>query len=116
MSSHIEDTKCYVGDRLPGGKAVVAVHVLTPSGVDTYPLLHVVRHSPDGFNWGYRGSGPADLARSILTDCLGQDPVPQLYHAFKDHFIAPLDQDGPWHIDEASIYDWLRSTTDAQQP
>ena len=27
---------------------------------------YVVSHSPDGFNWGYDGSGPAQLALSIL--------------------------------------------------
>ncbi len=37
------------------------------------PLRHVVRHSPAGLNWGYAGSGPADLARSLLLDVLGED-------------------------------------------
>lgn len=36
-------------------------------------LEHHVRHSPDGFAWGYGGSGPADLARSILIDALGDE-------------------------------------------
>jgi len=31
-------------------------------------LKHIVRHSPDGFQWGYGGSGPSDLALSIMTD------------------------------------------------
>lgn len=35
------------------------------------PLRHVVKHSPAGFEWGYEGSGPADLARSLLIDVLG---------------------------------------------
>lgn len=41
----------------------------------------VVSHSPDGFEWGYSGSGPADLSLNILnmfvppaTD--GREPVP----------------------------------------
>lgn len=34
-------------------------------------LRHVVRHSPTGMTWGYGGSGPADLARSLLIDALG---------------------------------------------
>jgi hypothetical protein len=34
-------------------------------------LAHVVKHSPTGFSWGYAGSGPADLARSILLDVIG---------------------------------------------
>jgi len=36
-------------------------------------LAHVVRHSPSGFAWGYSGSGPADLARSLLIDALGDN-------------------------------------------
>lgn len=31
----------------------------------------MVRHSPTGFSWGYGGSGPADLARSLLIAALG---------------------------------------------
>ena len=34
-------------------------------------LRHVMRHSPTGMSWGYGGSGPADLARSLLVDALG---------------------------------------------
>lgn len=34
-------------------------------------LHHDVRHSPTGFSWGYAGSGPADLARSLLIAALG---------------------------------------------
>jgi uncharacterized protein DUF6166 len=34
-------------------------------------LTHHAKHSPDGFSWGYAGSGPADLARSLLIDALG---------------------------------------------
>lgn len=36
-------------------------------------LRHLVRHSPAGLNWGYGGSGPADLARSLLVDACGDD-------------------------------------------
>jgi hypothetical protein len=35
------------------------------------PLRHVVKHSPAGFEWGYEGSGCADLARCLLIDVLG---------------------------------------------
>lgn len=38
------------------------------------PLRHVVRHSPDGFAWGYAGSGPSELARCLLIDVLGPCP------------------------------------------
>lgn len=36
-----------------------------------YMLRHVVAHSPTGFEMGYGGSGPADLALSILADYFG---------------------------------------------
>ena len=34
-------------------------------------LAHIVKHSPDGMQWGYLGSGSADTARSILIAALG---------------------------------------------
>jgi hypothetical protein len=43
----------------------------TPEGESLGQLRHVVRHSPTGLSWGYGGSGPADLARSLLLDALG---------------------------------------------
>lgn len=30
--------------------------------------LEYVSHSPDGFNWGYGGSGPAQLAAAVLIE------------------------------------------------
>ena len=56
-------------------------------------LKHIVRHSPDGFQIGYGGSGCSDLALSILTDfCERKDIdnsiVEELYQKFKFNFIA----------------------------
>lgn len=59
-------SKLYVGTRGRNGGAA-AVVVIERNG-PRYPLRHVVRHSPDGFQWGYGGSGPAELARCILLD------------------------------------------------
>lgn len=41
--------------------------------LDPAPSLKHVRHSPDGFEWGYGGSGPAQLAFAILLHLTG-DP------------------------------------------
>lgn len=38
-------------------------------------LRHHAKHSPSGFSWGYAGSGPADLARCLLIDHLGDAAV-----------------------------------------
>ncbi|HTW51640.1 MAG TPA: DUF6166 domain-containing protein, partial [Stellaceae bacterium] len=37
------------------------------------PRLDLCNHSPTGFEWGYPGSGPAQLALAILADFLGDD-------------------------------------------
>ncbi len=61
----------YVGYRL--GRSGAQLVIVERDGDVVGPLRHVVRHSPAGFNWGYAGSGPADLARSLLLDVLGAD-------------------------------------------
>jgi hypothetical protein len=112
MTSHTRQLKAYAGERVHG-RAVVTVHVLSSAGVTSYLLPHLVRHSPDGFNWGYAGSGPADLARSLLVDCLGSAPAPRLYQAFKEDFISRLRQDAAWQIDEPTILKWLDSRAES---
>ena len=43
-----------------------------------------VWHSPTGFEWGYGGSGPADLALNILLKATGdRDFSAQHHQAFK---------------------------------
>ncbi len=59
------------------------------------PLVHLAFHSPDGFGWGYHGSGPADLARSIVGDLLQTAvPDPVEYLAVKSVLVAGLPYDG----------------------
>ena len=62
--------KTYVGIRDDSGARVEVV-----VGDCALPLQHVVLHSPDSFEWGYAGSGPADLALSILANALGERPT-----------------------------------------
>ena len=52
----------------------------------------IVNHSPDGFNWGYAGSGSAQLALAILLEIFDPavgDPLPN-YQMFKQDYIVPL--------------------------
>lgn len=72
----------------------------------TWSLAHIVRHSPDGFSWGYGGSGPSDLALAILADVLGVMPAPATYQQFKFDVIATLDQDSNWTLTERFVRDW----------
>jgi len=48
-------------------------------------------HSPTGFEWGYGGSGPAELARAIVKDACGIDePIPSIYQKVKWKYITPI--------------------------
>jgi len=49
----------------------------------------VWNHSPDGFNWGYGGSGPAQLALAIVLELTGKHDG---YQDFKFYLIAGLPQ------------------------
>jgi hypothetical protein len=51
--------------------------------------IELRNHSPTGFNWGYGGSGPAQLALALLMDATG-DPELALrhYQDFKFEFVA----------------------------
>lgn len=52
----------------PAGPRLVVIEV---NGQVVGPLPHIVKHAPGGFSWGYEGSSPADLARSLLIHTLG---------------------------------------------
>lgn len=61
--------------------SVVDCRVLE-DGKIPYQLPHIPAHSPTGFNCGYFGSGPADLALALLVHHLGEDPK-QVYEKFQ---------------------------------
>jgi len=96
--------KIYMGVNTgPGPQDVVVFY--TDGSKRTHPLHHIVRHSLDGFQWGYGGSGPADLALSILCDCLSVPMAHKYYQAFKFKFVASADRQ--LYIKEADILDWI---------
>ena len=57
--------------------------------VDGVPLpQRIVYHSPTGFEFGYGGSGPADLALNILALFISRCEAEQLHQDFKWAFIG----------------------------
>lgn len=57
---------------------------------------HGVNHSPDGYAWGYSGSGPAQLAFAILLAEFGVERAKDEYQDFKSKVIARMDGDKPF--------------------
>jgi hypothetical protein len=81
-----------------------------PDGTPSFKgVEHIdIVHSPTGMEWGYGGSGPADLALNILRACgVQQDEVDTLYQDFKFAFIAPLPPAGGV-IRRREVLDWVR--------
>jgi len=93
--------KIYKGKRINPEKGNISDVIVT---VNDKPLEHHIYHSPTGFNWGYGGSGPADLARSILWDFIGTEPNPRLYQDFKFQFVSGWKD--KWQITSKEIQNW----------
>lgn len=107
--------KRYCGDILHSGPYVY----VSRDGGKPYPLKHHVRHSPDGFAWGYGGSGPAELARCILFDHFSvteeiEDHLPVSYQDFKADVIARLPKDEPFEITEAQVEQYVNDVRDGK--
>lgn len=67
----------------------------------------IVYHSPDGFEWGYGGSGPAELALNILAMFVDRDTAFELHQEFKWKFIASMLQEGGT-IKRADVEAWIK--------
>jgi len=81
----------YIGVRRDTGCTVLAIDDFAQAGRLLAPRLDLASQSPNGFEWGDGGSGPAQLALALLADHLADDDAAlQLYQSFKWSVIAPL--------------------------
>jgi Family of unknown function (DUF6166) len=99
-------TTVYRGHRDGQGIALIEV-IEDPNDGIGQPIVHHVRHSPTGFEWGYGGSGPADTARCILIDYLGHDVAPIVYQRFKALVVQDLE--ATWELSAQRINDALEA-------
>ena len=90
--------------------------------------VSVIHHSPDGFSWGFSGSGPADLALNILEfavsyyDLARAHPVKtysgecsyeawRFHQEFKRQYVAVVPGHGgviPWE----QVSKWIKASLD----
>ena len=59
----------------------------------------IYNHSPDGFSWGYGGSGPAQLALAILLKIADKGIALAQHQQFKRDLIAGLPQNKDFEIE-----------------
>lgn len=85
-----------------GGQLVMKDdNILSPK-----PSQKIWNHSPDGFNWGYQGSGPAQLALALLLDATANPSLSvRLHQDFKREEVAFWQDD--WKITSEEILAWV---------
>jgi hypothetical protein len=99
--------KTYTGYRQRDGHGHPAAFtvIVHESGQPARPLdlRHDLRHHSSEFNWGYGGSGPAQLALALAADVLGDDEAAQdVYQRLKFRVVGRLPEDG-WSLTENQL-------------
>ncbi len=79
------------------------------------PSLKLRNHSPTGFQWGYAGSGPAQLALALLLAAgLPKEEACDLYQEFKREFVQHWPN-GWSFCEELDVRAWARRAKAAAQ-
>ena len=116
--------KEYRGERLPkvvpvGNGVIITTNVrVTVDGEPLNARFDLFEHSVTGFEWGYEGSGPAQLALAVLADHFQDDDKACEFHQdFKRRLIAKLPRGG-WSLTSQhiqAVLDSLQSSTPTER-
>ncbi len=99
-----------------GGRGLAQVDVgvdlgagVTPPTTRLEARQDLFNHSPDGFEWGYQGSGPAQLALAILAHATGVDELAVKHHqVFKSLVIAAIPSGtASWELTSTTVRAWV---------
>lgn len=103
--SHHHTGVLYLGAIGPQPAAERVALVLTSNTFSLLPLrLDLREHSPAGPNWGYGGSGPAQLALALLAHATERPELAcRIYQRFKFRTVARL----PHELDWLMTRDWI---------
>jgi len=80
-------------ESLPTAVLITGHHesrIVTVAGKQLFPQRSqkLINHSPDGFSWGYGGSGPAQLSLAILLQFMPAEFACEFYQDFKWNVVA----------------------------
>lgn len=86
--------KHYVGEKTPDGCEVLVLDRVAPDGGHPLDPRFDLRRHADSLNFGYAGSGPAQLSLALLADALGDDDRARAnYQDFKRNHVALWEGD-----------------------
>lgn len=117
MTTQTYPETLYYGKRISQCGPQPVFKRLLPDGQVTklYPALSqkLYNHSPDGFQWGYGGSGPAQLSLALLLDVT---TVPETalayYQQFKWDKVSGWGDE--WSILRSEVLLWIEQQKKAQ--
>jgi hypothetical protein len=99
--------KKYVGERDSTQKLEVYVET-DGHRKKLNPQFKLFNHSPGGFESGYNGSGPAQLALAICFDAAGKDRAVAIHQNFKAKVVANLPRDENWELTEEQVLEVIQ--------
>lgn len=83
--------RVYTGRRTPNGCLVTYCDGPDRPAKMLNECFDIANHSPTGFEWGYGGSGPAQLALALIVDATGDVRLARaVYQNFKFQVIGPI--------------------------
>ena len=109
-NQHNRPTNRYVALRTSYGLCV-----FRPDGSELPLHLDLRNHSPTGFECGYGGSGPAQLALALLADAISDQTALEYYQRFKWKVVARLSRDG-WTLTSQQIMCAVQQLMEEEQP
>jgi hypothetical protein len=97
--------KNYFGSRYPNKQ--VAVENIENGSVNPLNIRRDLCDHSNDFEWGYSGSGPAQLSFAILFDLFGNKEIAEtLKGSFKNDFVSHFQDD--WFIKSDEILQWAK--------
>lgn len=89
-------------------KGVIATRKVTIGGKRLRPRRSqkIYNHSPDGFSWGYVGSGPAQFALALLLELTNERFARYCYQRFKREVIALLPV-SDFELPLSQVEEWI---------
>ena len=95
------EKRIYFGYRLADG-----CHVWRKQGNNWSRLeyrLDIHNHSPAGFEWGYGGSGPAQLSLALIADVTGNDFLAEQFHQKLKAVWTSKQKGQTWELPEDKL-------------
>jgi len=96
-----------------GHKALLGSKFVTYGELELLPRFDLYPQSDSGFDWGYSGSSPKQLAFSILYQLSNQEFAEQNVIEFTNDVVSKLSRD--WTLPASDVVTWIRARSPEEE-